>query len=90
MPTYGHSENHAGLQIADLLCSALLYPMSTYAYCAGRVTSVHVQSGFSVLKARYGDRLRRLQHRYHDGARTRFGIIVCDELGQRPGGRLFF
>jgi hypothetical protein len=89
MPSYGHSENHAGLQIADLLCSALLYPMATYTYCTGHLTSVHVQPGHSLLQRRYGDRLRRLQYRYHDGYRHRGGITVCDELGRRPGGVLF-
>jgi hypothetical protein len=32
MPTFGHSENHAGLQLADLVCSALLFPMAMDAY----------------------------------------------------------
>jgi hypothetical protein len=35
MPTFGHSQNHAGLQAADLLCSALLFPMATHRYCTG-------------------------------------------------------
>lgn len=38
MPTFGHSENHAGVQIADLLCSAFLFPMAVDAYCGGTLT----------------------------------------------------
>lgn len=50
MPTFGHSENHAGIQIADLLASALLFPMATHAYCRGHVESVHVQDDFGLLR----------------------------------------
>lgn len=91
MPTYGHSENHAGLQIADLLCSGLLFPMSMHAYCTGYVTSVHVQPGYDVLRIRYGDRLRRLQYSYQEegSAKVRGGITVADDLGHRPSSRLF-
>src|SRR5467141_3622389 len=59
MPTFGHSENHVGLQIADVLCSALLFPMACYVYCTGYVHNLHVRPGFAVLKARYGGRLER-------------------------------
>jgi hypothetical protein len=44
MPTFGHSNNHVGIQIADLLASALLYPMATCAYCRGHVSNVHVDA----------------------------------------------
>jgi hypothetical protein len=85
MPVYGNSQNHAGLQIADLLCSALLFPMATHAYCTGYLTNLHVQPGFAELRTRYGTRLQRLQHVYYEGTRFRGGIIVCDGLGHRPG-----
>ena len=32
LPTFGHSENHAGLQICDIVCSALLFPIACFAY----------------------------------------------------------
>ena len=90
MPTYGHSENHVGLQLADLLCSALLFPLAAYSYCTGYVSSLHVRPGFVVLKERYGARLKRLQYRYRDSSgKSRGGITVCDGLAQRPGGLLF-
>ena len=50
LPTFGHSDNHAGLQVCDLVCSGLLYPIACYAYCTGHVNNVHVQSGASRLR----------------------------------------
>lgn len=90
MPTFGHSQNHAGLQVADLLCSALLFPMATHCYCAGYVSNVHVDAGFGVLSERYGTRLYRMQHRYKDNkGHRRGGITVSDPLGRRGGKALF-
>jgi len=89
MPVYGHSENHVGLQVADLVCSALLFPMSVASYCRGRVSSVHVRPGYSLLGTRYGRRLRALQHRYREGAVFKGGLTVSDAMGQRPGRLLF-
>jgi hypothetical protein len=90
MPVFGHSQNHAGIQIADLLCSALLFPMATRRYCAGHVQNVHVDRGFGVLAARYGSRLQAMQHRYDDDFGNRKGgITVSDPVGRLPGGMLF-
>lgn len=33
-PTFGQSLNHAGLQLADVVASALLFPMAARTYCA--------------------------------------------------------
>lgn len=90
MPTFGHSNNHVGLQIADLVASALLYPMGTYAYCRNHVQNVHVDANFGHLTARYGARLRDLQFRYVDDlGRRRGGITVDDKLEGRSGSALF-
>jgi len=90
MPTFGHSENHAGLQVADLICSALVFPIAAFAYCTGHVKSVHVNSNYRVLRTRFGKRLKRLQHRYkNDSGRWQGGLVVSDQLGKRPGGLLF-
>ncbi len=50
LPTFGHSVNHAGLQICDIVCSALLYPIACFAYCTGHVTNIHVQPGAARLR----------------------------------------
>jgi hypothetical protein len=89
IPVYGHSENHVGLQVADLLCSSLLFPMATASYCRGHVSSVHVQSGYALLGARYGGRLRAVQYRYRDGSAFRGGLTVSDAIARRPGRLLF-
>ena len=54
LPTFAHSENHAGLQLCDIVCSALLYPIACFAYCTGHVTNVHVQPRAGQLRDRYG------------------------------------
>jgi hypothetical protein len=89
MPVYGHSENHVGLQVADLLCSALLFPMATASYCRGHVSSTHVRPGYGVLGARYGRRLRALQYRYREGFAFRGGLTVSDSIARRSGHLLF-
>jgi hypothetical protein len=90
MPAFGHSQNHAGLQVVDLLCSAMLFPMATYAYCTGNVRNVHVNPGFGVLAERYGKRLKAMQHRYKDDhGQWRGGLTVSDPVGKRSGKVLF-
>jgi len=91
MPTFGHSDNHVGLQIADLLCSALLYPIAVHTYCTGYIQNVHVRPGNATLKTRYGSQLRELQFRYQEPVtgRWRGGITVNDILAKRSAAELF-
>lgn len=89
MPTFGVSDNHAGIQIADMLCSAMLYPMAMDAYCSGHITSIHVRPGYDVMRPRWGDRVRKLQYQYQDGTgKVRGGFVVSDSLTQRHSGHL--
>jgi len=89
-PAFGQSNNHAGIQLADLLCSAFLWPMAMHGYCEGKLTSIHLRNGYWQVGHRYGDRIKRLQHRYQlssglwDG-----GISVSDRLGKQSGSCLF-
>lgn len=39
MPTFGHSKNHAGLQVVDILSSGLIAPMAARAYSAGHAST---------------------------------------------------
>lgn len=89
LPTFGHSDNHAGLQICDIVCSGLLYPIACYAYCTRHVNNVHVQPGASRLRSRYGRQLKELQHRYLDRGRYVGGVTVADYLDQRSGALMF-
>ena len=91
LPTFGHSDNHAGLQICDIVCSGLLYPIACFAYCTGHVNNVHVQSGASRLRSRYGQQLKERQHRYYDAEVGRHvgGVVVSDYVNQRSGALMF-
>lgn len=89
MPTFGHSKNHVGLQIADILSSALITPMAGSAYCTGHITGVHVHARYDDVRARYARRLRAIQHRYQSNGAWSGGFTVSDPLGQRHGGHLF-
>lgn len=90
-PTFGHSNNHAGLQVCDLLCSGLLFPISAYTYCTGYVDNVHVHPNYALLKKRYAARLQGLQHRYRDQDTGRWmgGLVVSDPLGHKSAAHLF-
>ncbi len=90
MPVFGHSDNHAGIQAADLICSAFLFPMAAYAYCQGRVTNIHVHLQYYRIRDRFGERLKALQFRYQDANQWwRGGITVSDGIGHQRGSVLF-
>ncbi len=90
MPVFGHSDNHAGIQVADLICSAMLFPMATFAYCYGHVQSTHVNIRFSQIRDRLGSRLEHLQYRYQEqSGKWTGGITVSDAISQTHGSALF-
>ncbi|EUB97529.1 Protein of unknown function DUF3800 [Rhizobium sp. CF080] len=90
LPAFSHSENHAGLQVCDTLCSAILMPMALHTYCSGYVQSVHIRPRYQDIKEKFGVEVMRLQHRYTEASgRHRGGLVVADALGGRPGGLLF-
>lgn len=90
MPTFGNSDNHAGLQVTDLICSALLFPIAAFSYCLGHVHSVHVDPAYSQLKAHFGTQLYQLQYRYQDVADNwKGGITVSDPIQHRNGALMF-
>jgi hypothetical protein len=90
LPTFAHSDNHIGLQLSDIIASAVLFPMSSFVYCTGHVTNVHVQADFDQIKLRYAARLRQLQYRYQDATgKWRGGLVVADAIAQRSGSLLF-
>lgn len=87
---FGQSESHAGLQIADLVASAMLYPMACRVYCAGHVSGHDMKRRLDVVRSRYATRLKPLQYLYRDAVgKMRGGVIVSDKLGQKPSRALF-
>lgn len=91
LPTFGHSNNHVPLQITDLLCSTLLFPMATATYCAGHIKGKHVRGRDNFIKRRYASRIKALQYRYKDmdSGQPSGGIFVNDGLQGRKSGLLF-
>ncbi len=86
MPVFGHSDNHAGLQIADLLCSALLAPIACAVY-AGRYEkwNVHCYSSFLDIRERFGRRVGALTFTWPNpktGTESA-SLVVNDPIGKR-------
>lgn len=78
LPVFGHSENHAMIQLADWISSAFLFPMAAYAYCLEHETAcLHIDGAYAAIQKMFGQRLKALQYRYAlaDGTK-RGGIYV--------------
>jgi hypothetical protein len=89
IPVFAHSDNHAGLQLADLVASTLVFPMACSAYGTPD-GNVHACERYHQLREDHGKALRDLQYQYVDKAgRQRGGIVVSDPNGKRPSSRLF-
>ncbi|GAA0337418.1 hypothetical protein GCM10010151_28900 [Actinoallomurus spadix] len=65
VPLFSHSDNHVGLQIADLVASTLVLPMAAAAYGASP-GCIHASSRYPAVRADHGEALRDLQYRYRD------------------------
>lgn len=91
LPTFGHSDNHACLQLADLICSALLFPIAAQVCCAGRLTDhTHCHTNYLNLRERYGEQIGGLQYRYRDTKGWWFGgLQLVDPVGEYRTPTLF-
>ncbi|WP_062346359.1 DUF3800 domain-containing protein [Herbidospora yilanensis] len=100
VPLFACSDNHAGLQIADLIASTLVFPMAIGAYCARDPRNAHTAAvnryagiGSETIgesARRSAERIKDLQFRYRDEmGHWRGGITVSDAIGKRPGSLLF-
>ncbi|HEY2670590.1 MAG TPA: DUF3800 domain-containing protein [Rugosimonospora sp.] len=58
-PVFGHSDSHIGLQIADLVASAVLFPLACLAYCANLSWNTHCHPNYERIRHRFGWRLQR-------------------------------
>jgi hypothetical protein len=75
---FGVSNNHACLQIADLVCSTILYPIAGRTVCNGPFNNVHTHKNFDLIVQRYTKRIRKLQYHCSDDGRRLWGITVRD------------
>lgn len=77
LPLFGHSENHAMLQLADWVGSAFLSPMATRAYYRDlESVCVHADPVFDIIRKRFGQRIKALQYRYEHEDRKLGGVSV--------------
>lgn len=89
-PMFGRSENHAGLQLADLMASGLLFPMAARAYCSTSAPGLHTHPRFDILRKRYAAPLKRLRYTYTSTAdKIVGGVTVSDPNGRQPSSLLF-
>lgn len=86
--TYGISDNHACLQIADLLISAILYPMAGNKIGAGVFNNVHTHAHYAAVSARYRNRIKKLQYNCKFNGMNYWGITVADPHNGRTGQTL--
>ncbi len=92
LPVFGHSENHVGLQVADWLASALLFPIIAHVYCTGHIQSVHVRPNYKYdqLQSRYAPILKAMQYRYAVNGNYKGGITVIDGILKSRSAALMF
>ena len=74
LPTFAISDNHAMLQMCDLLCSAIVYPIAGIVLCSGFVNNTHTNPNYSWIAARYTKRLRAMQYNCKVNKKIYWGI----------------
>jgi hypothetical protein len=90
IPLFGASDNHAGLQLADLVASTFIFPMAVAAYGRPRTGNSHRPSVYEPVRADNGESLEALQYRYQDKkGYWRGGIAVKDPEGRRGSEQIF-
>lgn len=94
MPVFGHSDNHAGLQIADLLCSAVLAPIASSVYAGAYAAwNQHCDSGYLDIREEFGERLEALTFPLttpsHKTGKPSSSVVVSDPVSKR-GARLMW
>ncbi|MEE6266069.1 DUF3800 domain-containing protein [Streptomyces diastatochromogenes] len=90
-PVFGHSNTHIGLQIADLLVSAILAPAAAVTYAADLcAVNVHCHPGYHKVRERHCPRIGKLQHRYPAvTGKWTGGVVVSDARGHESAAKLF-
>ena len=89
-PVFGHSDCHVALQLADIVVSALIFPMACATYCSDAFGSTHQHPAYEEVRTRWGGRLHALEHRYlnSEGVR-RGGVVVKDHRSSRQSHEMY-
>lgn len=75
-PTFAISNNHACLQISDLICSALITPMAMRVFCTPGITSLHNHANYDAVLQRYRKRIKALQFHCQVKGQMYWGITA--------------
>lgn len=59
-PVFGHSENHTGLQLTDLICSAVLFPICCFHFLYGQFPNQHIHGRYQAVADRFVPRVIEL------------------------------
>lgn len=89
VPLFGHSNNHAGLQLADVVFSGLLAPICCDVFVRGRIPSVHARAEYEQLSARYLPVIESLLLSGLLPVRGKPSIQVSNKLGEEGSRALF-
>ncbi|MGP4089689.1 DUF3800 domain-containing protein [Streptomyces sp. KR55] len=89
-PVFGHSDSHIGLQIADLLMSAILFPAACATYADDLTWNTHCHPAYAAIRDRHCPRVGKLQHRYRTPTgKWAGGVVVSDRRRGRSASALF-
>ncbi|HDR9275454.1 TPA: DUF3800 domain-containing protein [Burkholderia vietnamiensis] len=80
--TFGVSNNHACLQITDLMCSAIIAPMAGRAILTGVISNAHTHANYEWIRDRYKKRLRAMQFHCKYGNTRYWGLTAHNPHGQ--------
>lgn len=76
--TFGMSNNHACLQITDLLCSTIIAPIAGRAILTNVINNAHTHPHYDAIKDRYSKRLQAMQFHCKYNDVMYWGITVKD------------
>lgn len=89
VPVFGHSDNHTGLQLADVLASGIVTPMCTLYFLDGQLDTDHLSPHYRVLAERYCPRLRSMLIPGLPTDSSLQSFVVSNPVSRRGSARLF-
>ncbi len=76
IPTFGISNSHACLQIADILCSTVITPIAGRKFCKTIINNPHTHKNYDWISKRYSKRLKAIQYNCSVGGKKYYGITA--------------